>query len=459
MLMAITSGSQMGPGEGWFGPAATRFDYAWLAKHCGVADPTEGVSKEKFRGSPEAFSVLDRNRDGRIQDSDLDWSDSNPYVEMIYSVNRIYRRIDAKGSGKLSKEDWLSFFDRAAGADGLLSPEDFSGVVLAGYGGSFAPGDGPDAQTLIRGLFAGEIGSMLEGPKIGQRAPVFQLRSVDGDGTIDMGGLLGEKPLVIVFGNFTCGPFRAFYPAVDALHAKYGDRANFLMVYVREAHPANGWKMESNTRAGVDVAQPTTLGERTEVAKQFCSRLHPNMPVVVDELNGVLDEAVERATHVRAAAQVDRTQPGGRLPGPGELAILVTIDGSDAPAAHGHALAVGDPTEQIGAEFIDERDPGLEEYERALVRVAPRRGLRRVQDRRGLASHQPLGSDAVEILVVDHRDLAGLQIADEVLGPTVDARHSHDAVAGRLRVGCRVTTAEDAGHDPPPATPSSSRAC
>ncbi|MFN7733881.1 MAG: deiodinase family protein [Pirellula sp.] len=291
MLMAITSGSQMQPGEGWFGPAATRFDYAWLAKHCGVANPADGISKEKFRGSDDAFAMLDRNRDGSIQDSDLDWSDSNPYVEMLYSVNRIYRRIDAKGTGKLSKEDWLSFFDRASGKDGLLSPEDFSGVVLAGYGGSFAPGDGPDTQTLIRGLFAGEIGSMLEGPKIGQRAPVFQLPTVDGYGTIDMGSLLGEKPLVIVFGNFTCGPFRAFYPAVDALHAKYGDRANFLMVYVREAHPANGWKMESNTRAGVDVAQPTTLGERTEVAKRFCSRLHPNMPVVVDELSDPVGHA------------------------------------------------------------------------------------------------------------------------------------------------------------------------
>ena len=33
--------------------------------------------------------------------------------------------------------------------------------------------------------------------------------------------------------------------------ARYRDRATFLMVYVREAHPTDGWQMESNDRVGV----------------------------------------------------------------------------------------------------------------------------------------------------------------------------------------------------------------
>lgn len=285
MLQAIAAGSQMGPGEGWFGPAQTRFDYAWLAQKCGVDPKSQGVPKDKFAGPPELFKVLDRNRDGAIQAADLDWNDSNPYVEMSYTLNRIFRRLDVKGQGALTKEDWNKFFDDATQGKGALTAEDFTGSLLAGYSGSFARGDAPDVAMLMRGLFAGEIGSMFEGPKIGHSAPRFELRKAQGEGTVALSSLIGEKPLVIVFGNFTCGPFRAFYPAVDALHKKYDGAANFLMVYVREAHPTDGWKMESNTRAGVAVAQPTTFEERHGVAGQFCSRLNPSMTVVVDELS------------------------------------------------------------------------------------------------------------------------------------------------------------------------------
>ncbi len=56
------------------------------------------------------------------------------------------------------------------------------------------------------------------------------------------------------------------------------------MVYVREAHPTDGWKMESNTRVGVAVKQPTTYGERVAVCDQFCKKLDPGMQVVVDDI-------------------------------------------------------------------------------------------------------------------------------------------------------------------------------
>lgn len=291
MFKAIAAGSQMGPGEGWFGPAQTRFDYAWLAKTCGVDPKSPGIAKEKFTGEPELFAVLDRNRDGAIQAADLDWSDSNPYVEMSYTLNRIFRRLDAKGTGALTKEQWAEFFDLATQGKEKLTSEDFTGALLAGYSGSFTRGDAPDVAMLMRGLFAGEIGSMFEGPKVGQNAPRFELRKAQGEGTVELTSLIGEKPLVIVLGNFTCGPFRAFYPAVDALHKKYEGKANFLMVYVREAHPTDGWKMESNARVGVAVAQPKSFEERTGVAQQFCTKLNPSMTVVVDELSDPVGHA------------------------------------------------------------------------------------------------------------------------------------------------------------------------
>ena len=48
-----------------------------------------------------------------------------------------------------------------------------------------------------------------------------------------------------MFGNFTCGPFRAIFPEADTLRERYKDRATFVMVYVREAHPLDDEVVES----------------------------------------------------------------------------------------------------------------------------------------------------------------------------------------------------------------------
>jgi hypothetical protein len=59
----------------------------------------------------------------------------------------------------------------------------------------------------------------------------------------------------------------------------------FLGVYVREAHPTDGWRMESNDEAGIAIAQPTSDIERTAVAARCCQSLNMTMPLVVDSLD------------------------------------------------------------------------------------------------------------------------------------------------------------------------------
>jgi alkylhydroperoxidase family enzyme len=290
MLVAILRGSRMGPGEGWFGPAQTRYTWRWLAAHCGAGDAT-AITQKQFKGPPAVFAALDRDKDGRITPGDLDWSDKNPWVQQSYLVNRLFRRIDPNGDGKVTREELLQFFDKAAAGKGHLTSDDLRNALLAGEGGGFSPGDAPTRDQLVRGLFAGEIGSLQEGPAVGQSAPRFTLQTVDGKETVQIEKLIGPRPLVLVFGNFTCGPFRSLYPAVEAVHQRHKKDATFLMVYVREAHPTDGWKMASNTRAGVALKQPTTLTQRRAAAGQFCHRLKPSMPVVVDGINDPVGNA------------------------------------------------------------------------------------------------------------------------------------------------------------------------
>jgi alkylhydroperoxidase family enzyme len=69
------------------------------------------------------------------------------------------------------------------------------------------------------------------------------------------------------------------------LHQRFKDRVQFVAVYVREAHPTDGWRMESNDRAGISLSQPKELLERVGVAQQCCAALEITMPMVVDEMN------------------------------------------------------------------------------------------------------------------------------------------------------------------------------
>ncbi|HEV3437974.1 MAG TPA: deiodinase family protein [Gemmata sp.] len=285
MLVAILRGSELDGTDGWFGPGQSRYSWAWLAERHGIDPKTGSISRKDFLGSDILFDRLDRNGDGKIAQDDLDWSDRNPYVMQASMLNRLFRRLDTSGDGKLTREELDAFFKHVANGKDSFTAEDLRRALIPRGPGGFSPGDGPTIPVLVRGLFSGEIGSMNEGPKIGEAAPDFTLKTVDGKESLTLSKLIGRKPVVLVFGNFTCGPFRGLYPDLDSIYQRYKDEATFLMVYVREAHPSDGWHMEANARVGVKVAQPTTLGERVKVCDQFCQKLKPTMPVVVDDIS------------------------------------------------------------------------------------------------------------------------------------------------------------------------------
>lgn len=288
MLAAILAGSQMEPGEGWFGPAKKRHDWSWLAKVHGI--PADGsITKSKFRGPPSAFVALDRDGNNHLTADDLDWSDDSLYARQMGLVQRLLRQADGNKSGKLEASEWTALFDKRA-TEGELTPEGLRRVLFpptapvkpSGFSNPF---DAPSKWTLLKGLVKSEIGSGHPGPRIGDPAPDFTLSSPDGKRSVTLSKLIGRKPVVLVFGNFSCGPYRSQYEGVEKLKEKYFSRAEFLGVYVREAHPTDGWRMMSNDLKGVRVAQPRTLDERSKVADKCSTTLKMTMPLVVDRLD------------------------------------------------------------------------------------------------------------------------------------------------------------------------------
>jgi hypothetical protein len=70
---------------------------------------------------------------------------------------------------------------------------------------------------------------------------------------------------------------------MEALHRAFGREVAFFLVYVREAHPEDGWVLEENRTQGICIVDPTTGGEREQVARACADVLGLSIPVVIDD--------------------------------------------------------------------------------------------------------------------------------------------------------------------------------
>jgi hypothetical protein len=68
------------------------------------------------------------------------------------------------------------------------------------------------------------------------------------------------------------------------MYRKYGDRARFLTVYIKEAHPTDEWQMDSNEKEQVCYPQPKTTAQRVAIANDFIKRFHYEPPLAVDPI-------------------------------------------------------------------------------------------------------------------------------------------------------------------------------
>lgn len=119
---------------------------------------------------------------------------------------------------------------------------------------------------------------------VGDAATDFRLRTYDGDKEVMLSSFRNQKPVVLIFGSYSCPQFRGHIPALNQAYQRYKDRAEFLFVYIREAHPDEGGRIPENEDLGVVVAQPQRVEERIQLAQNCASRLDVQMPIVVDDM-------------------------------------------------------------------------------------------------------------------------------------------------------------------------------
>jgi hypothetical protein len=203
MLVTILKGEMPDAGTAWFGPSQSKYTWAWLAERHGVG-PDGSIPKEKFNGPTELFDRLDRNHDGKLAADDFDWSDNSPYWRQAGLATGLFRRADSDSNGRVTAEEWAALFKRAAGAKGYVTQDDLRGMLFPPQPPRPAgpPPDMPSRLTLLTGLLYGEIGSIAEGPAVGQAAPPFTLKTQDTGKEVSLSDFKG-KPVVLIFGSFT----------------------------------------------------------------------------------------------------------------------------------------------------------------------------------------------------------------------------------------------------------------
>lgn len=154
--------------------------------------------------------------------------------------------------------------------------------------------DAPGAQMTCRQFFEHDSHVDLSTPRLGvdDRAHDLELprlelpehgREALGE-PVRLSDYADKQPAALVFGSYSCPPFRDSARALDDLYRRRGDRVAFFAVYIKEAHPEEGWVHPRNRRDGIALNDPTTLDQRAAAAARMVRDLALVTPVLVDTL-------------------------------------------------------------------------------------------------------------------------------------------------------------------------------
>jgi hypothetical protein len=69
------------------------------------------------------------------------------------------------------------------------------------------------------------------------------------------------------------------------MRERHADEVEFFIVYIKEAHPEDGWALTYNRRAGIALADPRSTAERAAVAESCALRMRTSIPVLVDGID------------------------------------------------------------------------------------------------------------------------------------------------------------------------------
>jgi len=77
---------------------------------------------------------------------------------------------------------------------------------------------------------------------------------------------------------------------LNEIATEFAGKIPVYCVYIREAHPEDGWQVEMNVDDDVIFNEPATTEERAEVAQVCVLQLNLEMPMLLDDMTNTADE-------------------------------------------------------------------------------------------------------------------------------------------------------------------------
>ncbi len=276
----------------WLRTGRSRYSWAWLSERFDQ-NHDGSVSREELRIDAETFARMDRSWDDKLTEVDFDWTKEGVLGKQKETTFALFKSVDKDSDGRLTAEEWEKLFAKMAGEKGYLQEEELERlmylprVVKSAREESLRLGDSEFSPNNLH--------IQDTAPKPGEEAPDFELKTADGKGSIRLSSFRGKKPVVLIFGCFSCGNYRTYSETVEALHQRWKNDFEFVRVYVREAHPVSDDQVATSTNAaaGILVKQPKTYDERCELAGRFAESLRITTSLVVDGIDNRVGIAYE----------------------------------------------------------------------------------------------------------------------------------------------------------------------
>jgi hypothetical protein len=77
---------------------------------------------------------------------------------------------------------------------------------------------------------------------------------------------------------------------LNEIYQTYKDKAAIYVVYIREAHPADGWQVQANLDEDIVHNEPVSMAERCELAGACHGYMNLEVPFLVDDMANQADE-------------------------------------------------------------------------------------------------------------------------------------------------------------------------
>ena len=76
---------------------------------------------------------------------------------------------------------------------------------------------------------------------------------------------------------------------MQSIYQEYKEKAQFFIIYIREAHPADGWQVPENIKDGWVILDPVTWEERKKAAQDLLDKMELTIPTLIDNMDNKVD--------------------------------------------------------------------------------------------------------------------------------------------------------------------------